>query len=194
MTGTRTSRTAAHRRLSRALRAALTAVLLLAGIALSPGQATASMTYYPSGAVTPVLECVSRAGDGSWTAVLGYTNKAATKTVPRGSWNSISPTSYDGSQPTLFRAGTQHGALSLKISAHDYLMGGTAWMLDGNMVLIGAAYDAGVPTCTSVQLPVEGNDTGAGLALVVAGLLGWLVVARVRRRVVNAGEPGHARA
>lgn len=162
---------------------ALTAAL--AGL-LGPASASAATTYFPTGAVHPVLECVSRASDGSWTAVLGYTNTAAAKNVPLGSWNNISPTTYDGSQPTFYRTGTQHGALSLTISAYDYTYRGTSWMLDGNMVFIGATFAAGIPTCTTVQLPAEGNDTGAAIVLVVAGALGVLVVVRLRRRALAA--------
>jgi hypothetical protein len=168
------------------VRRALTVGTVLAAFALSPGQATAATIYTPTNAVHPVLECVSRAADGSWTAVIGYTNTSVTKTIPLGSWNSITPTRYDGRQPTLYKSGTQHGALSLKIAAYDYTYGSTSWMLDGNMLFIGATFDAGVPTCTIVQMPAQGNDAGAALVLVVAGIVGALVVVRVRRRTLAA--------
>jgi hypothetical protein len=142
--------------------------------------------------VHPVLECVSRAADGSWTAVLGYTNPGAAKSIPLGSWNSISPATYNGSQPTQYKTGTQHGALSLRLSAFDYTYGGTSWFLDGNMVFIGATFDAGVATCTALQLPAQGNDTGAAIALLAAGLLGVLVVVRLRRRALAAAVPAAA--
>jgi hypothetical protein len=54
------------------------------------------------------------------------------------------------------------------------------------MVFIGATFDAGVPTCTSVQMPAQGNDTGAAIVLVTAGLAGTLVILQVRRRAQAA--------
>ena len=146
--------------------AALAVGIVVPGALVAPGPAAAATTYFPTNAVTPVLECVSRAADGSWTAVLGYTNKAGAKTIPLGSWNSISPSRYDGGQPTSFKAGTVHGAFVLKLSASDYTYGGTSWMLDGNMEFIGATFDQGIPTCTAVQMPAVGNDTGGAIGLV----------------------------
>jgi hypothetical protein len=167
------------------------ALVLTAGASgmLGPAPASAATTYFPTNAVHPVLECVARASDGSWTAVLGYTNSGAAKTVPLGSWNSMSPASYNGAQPTSYKAGTQHGVLALKISAVDYSGGGVTWMLDGNLIFVGATFSAGIPTCTAVQMPAEGNDTGSAIALVAAGALGVLVLVRLRRRLTASLPP-----
>src|SRR3712207_6411123 len=104
-------------------RAALVAVLALLAVVAAPGPASAT------GSVTPILDCLRQNPNGSYTAVLGYTNTSRSPvTIPRGTWNRISPAGYDGSQPTVFQPGTRHGAVTVTITRSEY-MGGPYWWL-----------------------------------------------------------------
>jgi len=53
--------------------------------------------------VKPILECVAEEKDGTLTAYFGYENlNDYVVSIPLGSDNKITPSSYDGVQPTLF--------------------------------------------------------------------------------------------
>jgi hypothetical protein len=177
--------------------------VVLAGLAVAltltatPGVAVAGGTYYPSGRIDPLVDCVRKDSGGTYTVVLGYTNPGATTVVPLGSWNAISPAKADGGQPTTFRSGTQHGVLSVTLTSSEYLYGGPYWYLDGNMVFFGSIWNGSVPACPSgTQLPGDGNGTGIAIGLVLAAGVGVLVVRRVTRRAgrqpVDAGKPTDA--
>lgn len=165
------------------LRGALPVVVALAALSMTPGEASASSGY---GSVTPVLDCVQQNSNGSYTAVVGYSSSySTTKTIPHGYHNYISPSKYDGPQPTTFKPGTQHGVFALTVSNYDALYSNPTWYVDGNTLSgWGASLSASCPLPT--QLPAVGNDTGAGIALLVAGALGVLVVVRLRRRALSA--------
>ncbi len=84
--------------------AAIAAVGVLT-LLLTPGTASAA------GTVTPIFDCYRDNGDGTYWAVLGYTNTAATATtLPYGTQNQMYPAALHGSQPTTFQPGTVHGA------------------------------------------------------------------------------------
>ncbi len=173
---------AVRRARARLARAALVAVVVLVGLVAGPGPASAG-----SNGVTPILDCLRQNPNGSYTAVLGYTNTSRTAvTIPRGTWNRISPATYDGPQPTVFQPGTRHGAVTVTISKSEY-MGGPYWWLDGEFVYWGWAWthDGSAATCpSSTELPVEGNGTGPVIALLAAGLVGGVAVQRARRQAL----------
>ena len=125
--------------------------------------------------VTPLLDSVVTARDGSYTAVLGYknTNRSSTYTIT-GSYNVISPSRYDGDQPTSFKPGTYHGVFSLPVSS-----GTVYWDLAGTRLTISRTAASACPAGTT--LPASGNGTGIAIALVAAGVLGVLLVRRARR-------------
>lgn len=78
--------------------------------------------------VTPLLDCVTSAGN-NFVARFGYLNKgSSTVTIPRGSNNFISPSNLDGSQPTSFVPGTQHGVFQLTFFKHASV----SWSLNGS--------------------------------------------------------------
>ena len=53
--------------------------------------------------VKPILECVADRGDGTYTAYFGYENLNDHEvTIPHGDDNKITPSTYDGGQPTVF--------------------------------------------------------------------------------------------
>jgi hypothetical protein len=153
-------------------------------LAAIPGVAEGGGTYYPSGRIEPLVDCVTKNSGGTYTVVLGYENPGRyTTTVPLGPWNQLSPDRADGGQPTSFRAGTQHGVYSVTLTAAEYLYSGPHWYLDGNMLFFGAIWTRSVPSCaSSTPLPGDGNGTGIAIGLVVAAGIGALLVRRVVRR------------
>ncbi|HEY4626946.1 MAG TPA: hypothetical protein VIH01_13090 [Blastococcus sp.] len=174
---------AARRRRGPVLRGLLTAVAFVVASVLSLGVATAAPPG--SNTVTPLLDCTTQNSDGSYTAVLGYSNTAgATATIPFGPLNFITPRIYDGVQPTTFLSGTRHGVFSLNMPAHANLK----WRLDGHTLALGNKPTLSSSCPAPTQLPAEGNDTGAAVALTAAGVLGMIVLARVRRRILRAEE------
>jgi hypothetical protein len=156
---------------SRATRAALVALIVVAGLLALPGTASAK------GTVVPLLDCVVANRDGSWTAVFGYQNTAGSPVrIPTGARNKVTPVPYGSPQPTTFEPGTHHGAFTVTVARG----GGPMWHLDGTN--LAARLDPATACPPSTELPEEGNGTGPAIALVVAGLVGAVGVQRARRR------------
>ena len=168
----------ARRLRARVTRAALVAVIALVGLLASPGTALAV------GEVTPALDCVRKNSNGTYTAVLGYTNRASVPiTLPVGSRNKVAPASQDGRQPTTFQPGTQRGAFTMTLTSSEYTRSGNYWAIDGNIAYIGQVLAPNAATCpASTELPEEGNGTGPAIALTAAGLVGGVMVHRANRR------------
>jgi hypothetical protein len=160
---------------------ALVAVALLA----APGAASAGT----NGTVSPLLDCVTQNSNGSYTAVMGYSNTARnTEHIAYGYNNVISPSTYDRRQPTSFKSGTHHGVFTVTLTASD-IWSNPTWTLDGHRLDYTAAYNA--TSCPpGTQMPSVGNGAGAAIGLLVAGLVGAFVVRRYRRRM--AREVPHA--
>ena len=178
----------ARRLRARATRAALVAVMALIGLLASPGTALAV------GEVTPVLDCVRQNPNGTYTAVLGYTNKASVPiTVPLGSRNRVAPSSQDGRQPTTFQPGTQRGAFTITLTSTEYARSGNYWTVDGKLAYIGQVLAPNAATCpASTELPEEGNGTGPAIGLAAAGVLGAVLVHRARKRALTVTGRGDA--
>lgn len=184
-------RAAARRRrerLRRAVRGFLPAAVVAALLSLGQVPAWATTT----GSVTPILDCVTQNEDGSFTGVVGYTSTyPATRTLPVGPSNSISPSAYNGKQPTTFKPGTQHGIYAVTVSENDGIHGHPTWFLDGHYLSPGWNTQLS-PSCPApVQLPADGNGTGGPIALIVAGVVGAAALGLLRRRAV-AGAEEHA--
>jgi hypothetical protein len=181
----------ARRRAGGLARAALVALIATVGLVAVPGTASAAGG---DGSITPLLDCLRQNGDGTVTAILGYTNSARNaETIPVGTWNKISPTNYNGPQPTTFASGTKHGAYTVTMTRSEY-SGGPSWFLDGKFAFFGSSWASGVPTCpSSTELPEDGNGTGPAIALAFAGVVGAVAVRRVRRRAdVEAADSAGA--
>ncbi|RBY78131.1 hypothetical protein DQ238_13075 [Geodermatophilus sp. TF02-6] len=181
------SRSSRARRVrARVASVALAAVVAVVGLVAAPGTASAA-----SKTVTPTLDCLRENGDGTYTAILGYTNTSKNPvTIPVGSWNQVQPARFDGPQPTVFQPGTKRGAYTVTLTQDEY-MGGPSWYLGGTFVFFGWSWthDGKAPTCPpSTELPEEGNGTGPLIALAVAGVVGALVVHRTRRGAQAAGR------
>ena len=190
----------------RPLRAAAFAVLAaLLGVAapvLTPTSASAAGSYYGgdrydggynggynnnydsnggytgSVVVFPVLNCIQTGTNGSYTAVLGYRNTSNSTYTITGDYNVISPSGYNGKQPTVFKPGTYTGAFSLPVTS-----GTVYWTLGTTKLTINRTSTPACPKDT--QMPADGNGTGAVAALGVAAVAGTLIVTRARRRAAD---------
>ena len=115
----------------------------------------------------------------------GYTNSsAATQTIPRGAGNVITPSRYDGAQPTVFAPGNHPGAFALTVGSADVYSAN--WTLDGSSLSSSTAVSQ-CPAGTS--LPADGNGLGMTMVLLAAGAVAAvaLVVSRLRgRRALRA--------
>jgi hypothetical protein len=185
----------------RPLRAAAFAVLaaLLGVLApvLTPTSASASGYYggydgYDGGyndstgrytgpvVVFPVVNCVQLGSGTSYTAVLGYKNTSSNTYTITGDYNVISPSSYNGKQPTVFKPGTYTGAFSLAVSS-----GTVNWTLGTTKVSVSRSSTV----CgKDTQMPADGNGTGAVAALGVAAVAGAVIVKRARRRAADPSQ------
>ena len=171
-------RSSAGRRVrARVARTALIAVIAVAGLVATPGAASAA------GAVKPFVDCSRQHANGTHTVVLGYENTStSTITIPVGLSNTVAPAWYDGGQPTAFEPGVHRGAFSVTVSGLDYVAGGS-WLVGVNSALFGTAWEPFIQDCPpSTELPADGNEIGPVIALAAAGVVGALVVRRVRRR------------
>jgi len=93
-------------------------------LAASP---TPTATPSPISAVAPLLDCVTSTG-GNLVAHFGYRNpNAFAVTLPLGKGNVISPSSLNGSQPTIFAPGSQHEVFQLTFFKHQTVV----WSLEG---------------------------------------------------------------
>ena len=135
--------------------------------------------YTGATVVTPVLNCISSNRDGSYTAVLGYKNTSQSTYTITGSYNVITPSRYDGDQPTTFRPGTYRGVLSVTVAS-----GSAYWQLGSTKLTVSRT--AGTTCAAGTTLPAMGNGTGVAVALGAAGLVGAGMVRRLRRRVALA--------
>jgi len=166
------------RRTGRLLRAAvlpvLTALLAVLAPVTTPTVASAA-DYNGLRYVSPVLNCIQAGTNGAYTAVLGYENTSSSTFTISGSYNQFYPSSYDGSQPTVFRSGTHNGVFSLPVRS-----GTVYWRLADDLLTIRSSAAPACPKDT--QMPADGNGTGVVGALAVAAGLGALIVHRARRR------------
>lgn len=146
------------------------AALLALTVVMTPG--TASAGPYD---VTPVLNCVMRHSNGSFTAVLGYHNTTSqTQRVPVGSMNKMSPSPAGVTLPTTFSPGRHSGVLSITLPRYNVVI----WQVGWRFLTITENSAACPP---STQMPAEGNGLGPVVGLGIAGVLGAIVIRRVRR-------------
>ena len=176
MTRSRRTATPAGRRARHVLLAGLVAV---AAVLLGPGVAQAA------GTVTPTVSCYQPNSDGSVSVLLGYNNSSSvTQTIPRGAGNVLTPSRYDGSQPTVFAPGSHPGAFALTVASADVFSAN--WTLDGSSLSSATAVSQ-CPAGTS--LPADGNGLGMTIVMLAAGAVAAvaLVVSRLRgRRAASA--------
>jgi len=151
----------------------------LAGIAAAPAGA---QTGAPS--VSPVLECVFDAGEGTFVALWGYSNRGTEAVeVPVGKTNAFTPAPQDRGQPTKFELGRVVGAFTTKFDGSNLV-----WSLTGRT----ATASKGSAACKEPPVPV-GSDSPQAFVL-LAGIAGVMVIGggiaarfttRRRRRAVT---------
>ena len=154
------------------------AVVLGAGAALlvSAGPAAAA----PGDVLTPLVDCVVHNDDGTWTAVLGYSNPTRSAvSVPRGSDNQITPDRWKTRLPTRFEPGVKRGVFSVVVDRGA----GVVWHLGDDNLKVRDDARACPP---ATEMPADGNGTGMVVALGAAGIVGALAVRRVRRQTGTA--------
>jgi hypothetical protein len=157
--------------------ARLAAVAALATVSLVgvPGTASAS------GTVTPLLDCVIANSNGTYSAVLGYSNTTGrTQAFPYGTNNVISPSKYDRAQPTSYYNGTYHGVFKVTMTVTDVYYADPYWRLNGITIDYADVTSNSCPPAT--QMPAEGNGTGTAAGLLAAGVIGAVLVRRYVRR------------
>ncbi len=180
MTWPTTSTPPPRRGRSRVLRIATTAAVG-AVVALGPGVAGAAPGRSAPPDVVPVVDCLVRHEDGSWTAVFGYDNRTgATVDVPVGPANRVTPTGYGTPQPTTFAPGVRHGVFSVTVTRG----GGPVWHLGGTNL---AARETDTACPPSTQMPADGNGTGVAIGVAVAAGVGAVLLRRSRRELTAAG-------
>jgi hypothetical protein len=130
--------------------------------------------------VTPIVDCVAPAANGTFVAVFGYNNTASstvTLTKDGGPNNSISPANLDGAQPDKFDPGTSDAVFKLTIPT-----GGSAtWTLHGGRSVVASASS---PSCgPPAPLPQDGNGLGMSIVMILAVAWGlWMVLRSSRKR------------
>src|SRR5215212_829858 len=112
MTERQTHRPGGRARPRRLARFSLVAVLLTMLVFALPGSASAAPAWKTR--VVPLVDCYAQNADGSYTVILGYNSTyTSTQTIPRGSNNYATPSTYTSQLPTIFKPGEQHGAAKL---------------------------------------------------------------------------------
>jgi Putative Ig domain len=93
------------------------------------GSKTIIMTVLPvtGSKISPVLECVTNNGDGTYTAYFGYNNpNSLIVTIPLGSNNRFTPNPQDRGQPTTFETGRRVSVFSVIFNGSNLV-----WTLNG---------------------------------------------------------------
>jgi hypothetical protein len=166
---------AASRRLRRWGAAAVVAVAAVGAVVTS----TAAPAFAANG-LSPTSNCAWDNGDGTFTAVFGYTNTSRkTYSIPLGANNQVyagySTSDYwvpvDANPPTSFPPGSVASAVTVSFPAG----GGAAWSIDGVYTTVTGSTTA----CPSSTLATTTDGTTTVLGVVIA--LGASVVLGRRR-------------
>ncbi|MFQ1002138.1 hypothetical protein [Modestobacter sp. SSW1-42] len=159
--------------------------VLLAGLVAALALLVSPATAQAAGTVTPTASCYQPNSDGTVSVLLGYVNNTnVTQTIPRGPSNVITPSRYDGAQPTTFAPGSHPGAFAVTAPASDAW--GGSWTLDG-VTLSNASAVNQCPAGTS--LPADGNGYGMTMVLLAAGAVAGVALWRSHRRDKRTALP-----
>lgn len=149
--------------------ALMAAFSLAAVVAASPAAAAPSPTP-----PRPTADCIILGDNSTFQAVFGYEKGKGTTDVPIGSKNTLTPSSFNGVQPTHFVQGWQPAQFATSAVA---IANSVSWTINGWT----ATADRRTPTCgQEISLPAEGNGVGAVLVLAGSVLLSTLLY-RIRR-------------
>ncbi len=126
------------------------------------------------GSLSPQVTCVDTSVKGQFTAYFGYTNSGSPVTIPTDSkFNKVSPSVYNGAQPSDFTPGTIVNAFSVVVTAPS-----VSWTLGGAT----ASASSHSTQCSNSSLPVDPLGLTFVLTIGVGLVLGVIVVTRTARR------------
>jgi len=126
------------------------------------------------GSLSPEVTCVDTSVKGQFTAYFGYANSGSPVTIPTDSkFNKVSPSAYNGSQPTDFTSGTVTNAFSVVVTAPS-----VSWTLEGGT----ASASSHSTKCSDSSLPVDPLGLTFVLTIGVGIALGVIFVTRTARR------------
>jgi hypothetical protein len=124
--------------------------------------------------LSPEVTCVDTSVKGQFTAYFGYTNSGSPVTIPTDSkFNKVSPSTYNGTQPSNFASGTVTNAFSVVVTAPS-----VSWTLGGGT----ASASSHSTQCSNSSLPVDPLGLTFVLTIGVGIALGVIVVTRTARR------------
>ncbi len=127
-----------------------------------------------NGSLTPTLTCVDISSKSEYTAYFGYTNTGSSVTYPTDSkFNRVSPSSYNGAQPTDFPPGTFSNVFSVLVTSPS-----VSWTLDRSTV----SASSHSTQCSDSSLPVDPLGLSLVLVLGVGIVVGAIFVTRTARR------------
>jgi hypothetical protein len=144
---------------------------VLVALVLSGSVAFATMSATPAaaaegGPVSPVVECVSINGDGTFSAVFGSDNPSnVSRTLVIGPDNFFSPAAADRGQPTVFPAKRSVAAFSLVFDGKPM-----TWTLNGQTVTVSSSS----PSCGAGPNVAEAPYTVGLIALMLALAAMWI--------------------
>jgi hypothetical protein len=158
-------RTFGWNRSSAARPAALVAVVLSGSVAFAAISAS-PVAAADGGPVSPVVECVSINGDGSFTAVFGSDNPSnVSRTLVIGPDNFFSPPAEDRGQPTIFPAKRSVATFSVAFDGEPM-----TWTLNGKAVTVSSSS----PSCGAGPNVAEAPYTVGLIALMLALAAIWI--------------------
>ena len=120
-------------------------------------------TGAPQNHLTPILDCIDVAGDGSITAHFGYTNTWQNQVTvpagkqPPGQQNWFNPLPADRGQPSQFQPGTHTDVFTVTFTPTAANPTLEWWLSDVNNEFQIATASASSPRCTPV--PAAGLDS-----------------------------------
>ncbi|MHB1087902.1 MAG: hypothetical protein ACYC19_03955 [Acidimicrobiales bacterium] len=126
------------------------------------------------GSLFPTVTCVDLTSKNEYTVYFGYTNTGSPVTHPTDSKsNRVSPSSYNGGQPTDFGSGTFTNAFSVLVTSHS-----VSWTLDKTTV----SASSHSTQCSDSSLPADPLGLSLVIALGIGIVVGVIVVTRTARR------------
>ncbi|MHB1208689.1 MAG: hypothetical protein ACYC1I_03165 [Acidimicrobiales bacterium] len=116
------------------------------------------------GSLFPTVTCVDLTSKNEYTVYFGYTNTGSPVTHPTDSkFNRVSPSSYNGGQPTDFGSGTFTNAFSVLVTSPS-----VSWTLDKTTV----SASSHSTRCSDSSLPAD--PLGLSLVSLLALASSWV--------------------
>lgn len=146
------------------------------GVSLTTSQTGSSILHEADrrGSITPTVTCVDVSSKNNYTVYFGYTNNGSSVSYPTDSkFNHVSPSSYNGGQPTDFPSGTFSNVFSVLVTSPSI-----SWTLENSTV----SASSNSTQCSGSSLPVDPLGLSLVLVLGVGIVVGAIFVTRTARR------------